>query len=292
MILTSFIFPKVSEIANFNNRTNILVMGVGGKDHEGGDLTDTMMLVSISLNNPSVSITAISRDIWMPDIRAKINSAYHYGGIEMAKKEVEEIVGVPINYTALIDFSGFKDVVDAIGGVKINVEHDFVDRLYPIAGREDDACLSCRYETVEFKKGVQTMDGETALKFVRSRHAEGLEGTDTARESRQQKVIEAIKGTVLSPSTFLNPQKDLKIWNVVKQSVDTDIDSKSAAILTRRVFDSKNSIKNYLIPESLLVNPPISKTYDNQYVFIPKLGNGKWEEINKWILESPLSPSK
>lgn len=286
-IITGFLFPKNSDIANFNGRTNLLVMGVGGTEHSGGDLTDTMIVSSTSIEGKSVSLISIPRDLWMADIRAKINSAYHYGGISMAKTEVEEVLGIPVQFTLLIDFSGFKDVVDAIGGIEVNVERTFTDNLYPIEGRENDLCggdktYKCRYESITFNQGTQNMDGKTALKFVRSRHAVGDEGTDTAREARQQKVIDAIKTKILSPATLLNPIKDIAIFNVVKESVKTDIDGKSLAILARVIFSSRNSIKNELIPEDLLINPPITKTYDYQYVFIPRSGNGKWGEINSW----------
>lgn len=112
----------------------------------------------------------------------------------------------------------------------------------------------------------------------------GLEGTDQAREARQQKVIEAIKNKLLTASTFLNPIKDKKILEVLKATVVTDIDFKLLPTLGRILIDARNSIASTLIPEELLVNPPIGKTYDNQYVFIPKAGNGKWGEINSWFL--------
>lgn len=287
-IISGFLFPKNSDIVNFNGRTNLLVMGIGGTEHTGGDLTDTMIVASTSIEGKSVSMISIPRDLWMPDIRAKINSAYHYGGVPMAKEETEKVIGAPIHFTVLVDFSGFKDVIDAMGGIEVNVERAFTDNLYPIEGRENDLCggdrtYKCRYESITFNQGTQIMDGKTALKFVRSRHAEGDEGTDTAREARQQKVLDAIKTKILSSSTIFNPVKDIAIFNVVKNSVKTDIDGKSLAILARVIFSSRNSIKNELIPENLLFNPPISRTYDYQYVFIPKSGNGKWGEINSWF---------
>jgi len=127
------------------------------------------------------------------------------------------------------------------------------------------------------------MDGTTALKFVRSRHAEGTEGTDIAREARQQEIIGAIKNKILNPHLLLTPKKDLEIYRVVKASIETDITPDSAVVLARKFFDSRNNINSFIIPEGLLINPPISKIYDNQYVFIPKAGNGKWDEIHKWV---------
>ena len=126
------------------------------------------------------------------------------------------------------------------------------------------------------------MDGVTALKFVRSRYSDSPEGTDTAREARQQKIIDAIKNKLLSPTVFLNIPKDIKIWNDLNSSLERDISDESSAVVARKLLQSKGTAQKYLIPESLLFNPPISATFDHQYVFVPKAGSGNWREINSW----------
>jgi len=290
-----FILTPSSKISSYNNRVNILVLGKGGQGHTAPDLTDTMMVYSVSLQESSIVDVSIPRDIWIPEIRAKINSAYYWGrqkqesgGIVMAKSTVEEVVGQPINYALVIDFSGFKKIIDVLGGVQVNVENSFVDEKYPIEGRENDECggdpeYKCRYETVSFQAGEQIMDGETALKFARSRNAQGDEGTDIAREARQQKIISALKKKILSPKILLSPRKVFAISSAVKEFVETDIDPSAASILARRVLESRNSMNSYLIPDELIINPPISARFDNLYVFIPAAGSGNWEEINKWF---------
>jgi len=298
----NFIASPVNQIASNGGKTNILVMGKSGGDHDGADLTDTMILVSVSLDRTEIKMISIPRDIWVPEIRAKVNSAYYWGkkgtpyftsqetggGIAFAKKITEEIVGQPIQYGAIIDFSSFKDIIDALGGIEVNVENGFTDELYPIEGRENDTCegdttFTCRYEAITFNPGVQTMNGETALKFVRSRHAEGTEGTDIAREARQQKIVEAIKEKITQPKVLLNPKVDAAMFNIVKKYVETDIDLPASGILIRLILDGSKNITQLLIPKDLLVNPPIGKTYDSLYVFIPKAGNGKWGEVNEWF---------
>ncbi len=284
---SNFIQAPLEKIAAQDGRVNVLVMGIGGKDHEGGDLTDTMILVSVGLNKPGIVMISIPRDIWIPTIRAKVNSAYHYGGLAMSKNSVQEILGTPINYGVVLDFSAFKDIVDVLGGINVKVERTFTDPLYPIAGRENDLCdgdkmLKCRYESITFSQGDQVMNGETALKFVRSRHAEGDEGTDIAREARQQKVISAIESKIMDPKVFLNLNKDFEIWKTVTKSMETDINLESAAVLARKTLPGLRLVNKYLIPDTMLVNPPISTKYDKQYVFVPKAGNGNWKEINEW----------
>lgn len=294
-ITSNFLFSPVSQLAKEDDRTNILVMGKAGGRHDGPELTDTIMLISVSLNNKNIKIISIPRDLWIPEMRAKINSAYYWGnqknvgGINFAKAEVSQVMGIPIHYGAVIDFSGFKDLIDQVGGIEVNVANGFTDHLYPIEGRENDMCgnrdskYMCRYESLTFNPGLQFMDGETALKYVRSRHAEGEEGTDLAREARQAKVIEALKNKLSDKNTYLDLNRDKALLKVILRSIETDIDYPTAAIIGRKMYDGKDAIDSYLIPEELLINTKPSPTYDMQSVFIPKAGNGKWTEIQTWI---------
>ena len=204
----------------------------------------------------------------------------------LAKSTVEEIVGLPVHYALVIDFSGFKEIIDVLGGIEVDVERSFVDEKYPIPGKENDECegdpeFKCRYETLSFEKGKVTMDGETALKFVRSRNAEGDEGTDLARAARQQKVIVALKNKILSLKILLSPKKLLAVYDEMKKSIETDIDGPTAAILVRRILESRDNVEQHVVSEEFLTNPPISPRYDNQYVFLPK--DGDWEPLHSWV---------
>jgi LCP family protein required for cell wall assembly len=242
-----------------------------------------------------MTLISLPRDIWIPEIRAKINSAYYWGkqkevgGITYVKPLVEEIIGQPVEYGVVIDFSGFKEIIDILGGIDVNVERSFVDEEFPIPGRENDLCdgdktFKCRYQTISFEKGLQHMDGTTALNFVRSRHAKGDEGTDFARDARQQKVIIAIKEKMLTPETYFSLEKTSALLKVIEKSVETDIDSRTGAVLGRYALESKNNMLDQVLPEDLLVNPPASSKYDYQYVFIPKAKD--WSEVQKWIGEN------
>lgn len=290
-----FIKRAESKIKSQDGRVNILILGKGGVGHAGADLTDTMMLASVSLAKHSVNLISIPRDIWIPEIRAKVNSAYYWGkekpefggGLSFAKKNVEAIVGIPVDYALVLDFSSFKGIIDALGGVEIDVANSFTDNLYPIEGREEDTCggdkeFECRYETIHFEKGVSYMDGTTALKYVRSRNGDNDENTDIAREARQQKVISAIKSKILSKGTLLNPFKLYKVWKVVRSSIETDMDFFSMIVLGREMLNVDGNIQSSAIPEGLLINPPESQKYDYQYVFTPKVA-GNWGEFQNWI---------
>jgi LCP family protein required for cell wall assembly len=290
-----FVFEPQGVVESYKGRTNILVLGKAGGENTAPDLTDTMIVVSVGGKESSdVVLISLPRDIWVDDLRAKLNSAYYWGnqkkqggGLLLAKSAVEEIVGVPIHYGVVIDFSGFKELIDELGGVEVDVERSFFDEKYPIAGRENDECggdpeYKCRYETIRFEKGVQLMDGETALKFVRSRHSGDLEeGTDIAREQRQQRVISAIEKKLLSRNVLFSPRKMIGVWNSVSGMVETDIGEKGLALLARRAYDARGEMASYTIPEGMLVNPPKSAEYDNLYVFIPN--GGSWQEVQDWV---------
>jgi len=292
-VISNFIFAPKAEVESVNGRTNILILGKGGQGHEASDLTDSIIFASVSHQSSGISLFSLPRDIWIPAIRAKINSAYYWGkqkeeggGLILAKSTVEEIVGVPVHYGIVIDFSGFIKIVDVIGGIEVDVDRDFVDEKYPIPGRENDLCdsdplFACRYETIKFEKGKQVMNGDMALKFVRSRNAEGEEGTDLARAARQQKILLAIRQKVMSPRVLLSPKKVLAIWKVARDSLETDITAPEAAILLRRALIARETLRSFVLDEELLTHPPVSPRYDNQYVFIPKDGN--WDRVHDWV---------
>ncbi|MFZ5845535.1 MAG: LCP family protein, partial [Patescibacteria group bacterium] len=209
-VLAGLVFDDGRNLKAFDGRTNVLVLGIAGGTHEGADLTDTMMVLSLAKEPKKLVLISIPRDIWSDTLKDKINSAYHYGnekkpggGMILAKAIVEDVVGIPIHYGLLIDFSGFKELIDLVGGVKVKVSRSFTDPNFPISGRENDPCqgdpkLACRYETVQFTAGEELMAGERALKYVRSRHAEGEEGSDFARSRRQQEVFVALKDKLVS----------------------------------------------------------------------------------------------
>jgi LCP family protein required for cell wall assembly len=224
----------VTLVRNYKGRTNILLLGVAGGNHSGRDLTDTIIFVSIDLKTADVLMVSLPRDIWSPTLQDKINSAYHYGetkkqggGLVLAKSIAEEILGQPIHYAVVVDFEGFKDAVDTVGGLKVNVKEPFVDKKFPIQGKEDDKCdgdpdFGCRYETISFKKGVQIMDGKTALKYVRSRNAQGRQGTDFARSQRQQQVLFAFREKATSLGILANPLKLKELYTQFGKTVETD----------------------------------------------------------------------
>ncbi len=316
--LFQFIFNHNIELKKSDDNINILLLGIGGGNHDGPNLSDSMIFASINLNKNKVTLISIPRDLWISDINQKINAAYAIGqekraggGLVLAEAVVSKVVGQPVDYGVRIDFSGFVKAVDEVGGLDITVDRSFIDYKYPIEGKEDDSCghtveelkalatassqlqaFPCRYMTVSFNKGLQHMDGKTALEFVRSRHALGQEGTDFARSQRQEKVIKAFKDKIISPQTLLDPGKILNLYNIVKNSIDTDIKSDEFDDFIRLGEKMKNAkIQTTVIDigdeetkrPGLLVNPPISEATDYEWILVPRVGNGNFSEIHKYV---------
>lgn len=304
-------------------RINLLLLGIGGGTHEGPDLTDTIIYANIDPNTKKVVLVSIPRDIWIPELEAKINSAYTYGeekqkgkGLLLTSAAVEKVLGQQVDYILKIDFDGFVKAVDMVGSLDIDVDNAFDDFAYPLTGRENDLCghedtkiatfsaqiatgsasildlFPCRFEHLHFDAGLTQMDGITALKYVRSRHAIGEEGSDFARSKRQEKVIAAFKDKIFSLDALLNPVKALNLIDVVNDSIETNIKEdeyddfirlarkfKSAAI-TSVVLDTGDSQTGR---PGLLMNPQIGPEYLNQWVLVPTAGNGNYTEIRKYI---------
>lgn len=217
-------------LAQDSGATNLAILGVGGEGHEGGDLTDTIFLVSLRHQDFAVRLLAIPRDVWIDPLKIKINAAYYYGkqqniedGLSLAREAMSQTLGIPIHYVAIIDFSGFIKLVDVVGGVDVVVARTFDDYKYPIPGQENAEPESARYEHLHFNAGPAHFDGTTALKYARSRHALGEEGTDFARSARQQQIITALKDKILTSSTLLNYNTLTQIIQSLSSSITTDL---------------------------------------------------------------------
>jgi LCP family protein required for cell wall assembly len=198
--------PAKAESAK--NAMNFLVLGSDTRDpnNTGGSRSDTIILLHVPKDHASAQMVSIPRDTWLHipksadgkngNTSAKINAAYAWGGVPLVVQTVENYTGVRIDHVAMVDFAGFKEIVDALGGIEINVEQDFLSThsLNPDGKRQ-------------FRKGLQTMDGATALDYARERFA--FKDGDFARIRHQQDVIKAVlnkasTGGILTSPTRLN----------------------------------------------------------------------------------------
>lgn len=263
--IRKLILPQEEGRIGQEERVNILLIGIRGtghnKDQGGGHyLADTIMLASLKPQTHEVALFSIPRDLWVNVDnygKGKINAAYAYGlrddpkqgGAALLSKTVEAVVDVPVNYYMVVDFAGFEQAIDTLGGIDIYVDRPFTDYFYPTWNYE--------YQTISFPEGKQHMNGDLALKYVRSRHGTNGEDSDFARAKRQQKVLEATKDKMFSITTILNPLKLAKLVDSLGNHFLTNLDlSRAKDIIdfakevdpqkiTNIVFD--NSPQGYLV---------------------------------------------
>ena len=325
---------KGSGLKSSDNKVNVILLGNAGGTHQGSELTDTVMVASINQKTNHVYLISLPRDLWVDSVKGKLNSVYEIGeengeGLEYSKKNVRNILGIPIHYGIRVDFGGFVKAVNLLGGIDVMVANNFEDNLYPIEGRENDLCgleereiefneeeakklnipsgkrkvliakdgkiatdsaepdkgfdyFPCRYERVAFTAGRSHMDGETSLKFVRSRMGTNSEGSDFARSRRQQLVLEAFRGKVLSLETLSSPNKISELVKTFGRSVETDIpvaDILTLYKLSKKVLQT-NSYVLAAGTESLLINPS-QDDYGGAWVLVPKSGN--FNDIHEFV---------
>jgi LCP family protein required for cell wall assembly len=193
---------------------------------------------------------------------------------------------MPIQYSVLIDFSGFKNVIDLMGGITVHVSQTFTDTQYPIPGKEHYTCPGdptnqCDYETVHFDAGTQRMDGNTALIYVRSRHAEGSEGSDFARSRRQQEVLVALQDKLAHPQTWATYQRLLALPQALKTATSTDMNIGELLTVGKQLLHVKQSNIERISFESTLTQPP-DYLYGGLFVLVPK---EDWDSVHTYILQ-------
>lgn len=260
-----------------SGRINILLLGAAGKHDAGSDLTDTIMLMSIDSRNKKISLLSLPRDLYVriPKTNAytKINSLYAYGlrsdaGPQYIIQSVEEITGQTVNYHLIVNYDAFREIIDSIGGIHVTVQRDILDTRFPGPNYS--------YETFEIKKGFHTLDGNTALKYVRERH-DDPEG-DFGRAKRQQQVIQAVKNRLFSVQTLFNVLAINKILDSVGKNIRTDMaltDIESFLELSKEI-DMQN-INNVVIDawkkDSLLKVSHVDLGGVRAFILVPRVGN-------------------
>jgi len=268
-----------------DGRVNILVLGIGGQGHEAPNLSDTMMVISFDPKTKDAAMLSIPRDLYVKipaglntkQQYGKINAANAYGGPELAARTVANVIGVPIHYYVLIDFSGFKQAIDAVGGVDINVPTAIYDSSYPCDNERGGFC------PFSIKAGLQHMNGTVALRYSRSRHST----SDFDRAARQQLVIAALRQKALQLSTLTNPVKLSQLIDAVGSHVKTDIQAnelnKMASIV--KDIDPAKMVQKVLDTDSkdpLLVGG-INIIPNAGYIEVPKIGNFVYSDIQDFV---------
>lgn len=180
--------PFVNPLKATDDRVNILFLGIAGGTHDGASLTDTIMIASYNLKTNKVYLFTIPRDLWLPELRSKANAVYQLGlsqnnGLGLVKTVMGNVLGIPIHYALRVDFRGFVQAIDALGGIEVDVARSFDDFLYPIQGEEDNLCGLEEREIDFSEEEAKKLNIEPGKKkvFVSS---DGNIATDSAEEDK------------------------------------------------------------------------------------------------------------
>ena len=248
-------FFQKGGVGSFNEIKNILVLGKSGGRHIAPDLTDTILIVHVNGPLKKIKIISLPRDLAVKTAlgAVKINSLYQIGlkeseqkGLELIQKKTEEVTGLAIDSFLLFELDTVEKIIDDIGGLNVLVKNEIYDTRFPT----DEG----GYEIFKLESGLRYLDGQTALKFIRTRNSSR---GDFDRIERQQEVVKALKVKIIS----LNPVWDFgKLWSVfktVQKNIRTDLgmeDLKNMRGLAKNVDLEKIETLS-LSPENKLVTP-------------------------------------
>jgi LCP family protein required for cell wall assembly len=282
-------------------RVNILLAGNSADDpgHQGANLTDSIMIVSLDTRNNTAFMLSIPRDLWVniPGYgHHKINEAYNdgeqddfsqagypNGGMGQLEAVVEDNFGIDLNYYALINYNAFKEAVDAVGGIDVTIKSTDTRGLYdPNISRAEGGPL-------KLTNGKHTLDGKTALNLARARgdsyRAYGFPASDFDRTNNQRLMLLALKSKMLSTGVLANPVKLSNLMDALGANVKTDMKLSEV----RRLMDLGKKIGNSNI-RSLSLNDADGKnllasytSYQGESALVPAAGADDFGDIKKYM---------
>jgi len=282
-------------------KINFIVLGLDKRDDalEKTQTTDTIMFVSLNLENQKINIISLPRDLWFYDINSKINEIYplsvnQNNQILYIKEKFQKLVNQPINHVVILTTDNLIKFVTLIDGVDVNLENGFVDNQYPNQDYINDPLSGApKYKSVEFKSGLNHLDKTNITEFVRSRKGSDLVsngGTDLARIQRQQLLIEAILNKVKTQNVINNKINFIDLYQfwdreIIKDFSDIDV-LNLISVLSKNI--NKLSLNKITLPQ--LTNSQDGVYYhpttfiNKQWVFIPS--DKEYKSFQKYISDS------
>lgn len=271
--------PNYAMPAKESNRLDILILGIRGENDpdaaDGGPLlTDSIQVFSYDKSTKKSSLISIPRDLFVTihdQQKDKINSAYEYGlshssnGLQFIKDKISQITGVYIDQVVVFDFSSFKEIVDALGGVDVTLAVPFHE---PKEWGFD----------FSLPAGLNHLDGQNALYYARSRYS----SSDFDRSRRQQQIMFAIKDKLLALNFLSDPIKSFSILTLVRSDIKTDIGVWNFSEL----LDLVNKVKFDQIKKSVISTDNfLTESTDNgAYILLPK--GGTLADIKQFFQDS------
>lgn len=257
-----------------DDRLNVLLLGIRGKDDpDGGLLTDTIMILSYDTKTKKSSLVSVPRDLYVKIDGynyEKINAAYERLGNNGVKDLFSRVTGTYIDKVVVADFNAFKDLVDSVGGIDINLAKPFEEKTQ-------------WGFSFSLPAGPNHLDGQTALTYVRSRFS----SSDFDRARRQQEVIDALKKKLVEQDYLSSPTGLLQLFNIVHGHINTDfnlLDIQTLWKLLTQINTLWGSAKKVVLSTS---NYLAESRAGEAYVLVPKSGN--LQEIQDFF-ETLLQP--
>jgi polyisoprenyl-teichoic acid--peptidoglycan teichoic acid transferase len=284
-------FSTQTNFMSGSGRINLLVLGYGGTGHDGAYLTDSIIVISFMPSDHATTVISVPRDLWVqvpPNSGqyAKINTAYQDGfyngyngmpagrdaGGQEAADKVSSVIGLPITYWLTMDFGGFRSLVDALGGVDINVPVGFTAQ-YPA---NDDPSINPNWKIIHFNAGPQHMNGEQAIEYARARYVLSplSQASDFARSVRQQLLITAILGRAKQVGAWPGL---LNATTALQNAIYTNLSVTDLALFGEKL-NFAHAAHIGLSDQNVLVD---SQSSDGQYILLP--ANGDWSSIQQYI---------
>jgi LCP family protein required for cell wall assembly len=295
------IFNTTTLKGQSTGRINILLAGNSADDpgHDGANLTDSIMIVSIDTKNKTGFLLSVPRDLWVSipgGGSAKINDAYVVGqndnfsapgypngGMGLLEEIVSQKFGIPIDYYALINYSAIKDAVNAVGGITININSSDPRGLY-----DPDIDYATRGHLVKLKNGENTLNGEQALDLARARGdaygSYGYADSDFTRTQDQREMLIALAQKATSTGVLANPIKLEQLFSSVGSNVSTDLklnEVKELYSLTKGMnLNQLQSLSLQPMGQPVLVS---SYLVDGQDALAPTIGVDNFAQIQEYV---------
>jgi len=275
-----------------DGRVNIMLLGGGGEEYDNASyLTDTIMVVSIDPIQKEAAILSIPRDFYIRTEYGsmRINAVYktarnafldkyprdkpgsEKAGFDAMEKAVQQTMGIPVHYHAMIDFTGFKKAVDTVGGISLNVKDSVYENMY----------IDGHNYVLNVKPGQQNFDGFRALAYARSRHTSPRGDFD--RSERQRQMLVALKDKILTLNTLTNPVKINQLFSDFGNHMQTNLSVNELL----RLRDIGTGITGAKVQSISLVDEPNvligSANIAGASLQIPKAGLGNYKDIQNFV---------
>lgn len=284
-----------------DGRVNIMLLGKGSEGHDGADLTDTILVVSIDPVNKKASILSIPRDLWVENPSggsSKINAVFanaknakigrnptdsqkkeaYTAGVNALETTVEEAMGIPVHYYAVVDFIAFEQAINTVGGVDLNIDPGDASGIVKEQLWDE---LTGKNYVLDVKAGQNHFDGQRALMYSRSRHTSARGDFD--RSERQRKIMLALKDKVLSAGTYGNP---VKISQLISDFGD-HVSSNLSIGEVMRIYELAKSIDSATVNSLGLADAPnnfvTTDTVDGQSIVRPIAGLSDFSAIKSFV---------